>query len=328
MKKQSILLTILLISNGSASFALSRSLQPENHLNNNSQNSAPPASKMFKDLTAKFNYTYIDFNFNSTEGNNYNRFQGHSDLYSTGAENIRIGHGLFSGIYLYRINTRLNNQFQLAPSGFFSGSQTINNNTIFAHLLKTLNSHFFVDISGAYGQNSIVGSTQFTPTVIGFTTSTNHNWFVSMNSMYHKLWKNFILKGNIGALYSQVDAPLSDIVFLDNILPSKKVDPLTNKTVFTFEGAEIGYKINSTLTPFINGSLIQVIEYSNSRSVIPRNVIGVIPQLEMNKNAYKLGGGIAIKHRRFSVRLEHKYYTSGGTFNSYLTTLGLAYHFS
>lgn len=328
MKKQSIILSILLIWNWPMAYASTKSLSQKASPQKNSLNSPQKSSRMFKNLVSKFTYSYIDFDFNSTQGNNYNRFQGHSDLYSAGADSIMIGQNLYAGLYLFKINTHVKSQVQLTPGGPFTGSQTMKNNTIFAHVLKAMNTHVLIDIAGAYGQNTSVSAIQFNPTIIGLANSTNHNWFVGINGIYKTTWKKFLLKGNIGALHSQIESPGADIEFLTPDIPTKTVAPLTNKTVLTAEGAEIGYKLKPNFTPFINGTLVQVIAFSNSRSVIPNHIIGIIPQLEMNQDAYKLGGGIAMRYKHFNLRLEQKYYNAGGTFISNLTTIGIAYHFS
>jgi opacity protein-like surface antigen len=99
--------------------------------------------------------------------------------------------------------------------------------------------------------------------------------------------------------------------------------------VYVLENLELGYRLTPVMTPFINGGLIQVAYFSNSRQIINiANLLGSVPQLEMNKNAFRLGAGISFKLKHLTLRLEQKYYNAAGTFTSNNTLVSLSYQFS
>ena len=128
-------------------------------------------------------------------------------------------------------------------------------------------------------------------------------------------------------MYSQINAGSYPLIFQPT-LPSQIVPALTTKATFLFENAELGYKVTTEMMPFINAGLIQVVQYSNSRPIIANPINGSLPQLNMNQNGFRLGGGVSFNHKQFTLRLEQKYYNAGGTFTSNQTFVGLEYQFS
>jgi len=297
---------------------------------NNLSNSTS-AADFYKQITPELIYSYVDFNFDSTTGINFNRFQGHSNLYSVGADHMLFRRDLIVGLYLFKIDTAVDSQFLLSPGVLNTSEQSINNNTFFGHLLKTFNSRFYLDLAGAYGQNKINTVTQIAPDSdseqTAFSSYINNNWFVSINALYRKPWKKLLLKTNVGALYSQINSG-SYLFTLQSTGTSAIVAPLVNRATLILENAELGYAYNAELMPFINGGLIQVAQFSNSRPIVSAQINGSLPQLNMNKSGYRLGAGLAIKHKTLALRLEEKYYNAGGTFQSYQTLVGLEYQFS
>lgn len=303
-------------------------LSQQDHAHQNATHSSLYTSKRLKEMMPKFLYNYIDFRFLSSTETNFNRFKGHSNVYSAGTDHIKINKKLYAGLYVFQINTAVESEVRLAPGGIVYGSQSISNNTLFGHLLKLFNHHFFIDFSAAYGLNSISGSMLFTPKVTQATSrSTNSNWFAGLTGIYAKSWKKFSGKVSLGGIYSQIISDTS-YSFFEEPIGVKATLPLTTNVLFTFENAEIGYKLNKTFIPFVNAGLIQVPYFSKSRPILTTAIVGGLPQLELNKNAYKVGAGLVFKQKHYDVRLEQRYYNSANTYMSYLTSLGINFRFS
>lgn len=282
-------------------------------------------------ITPALMYSYIDFDFDSTTGVNFNRFQGHSNLYSLGADNFKIIPDLTAGLFVFRVDTIVNSQFLLASSSVIPSHQDIKNNTLFGHIRKRFNTSVDLDIAGGYGQNKISSYSWIglnTPEQI-LSTGNHHsnNWFSSINGFYKKQWTQFSLKAYAGVLYSQIHSGRYAVLFQPN-LDSQNIEPLTNKVTYVMEGAELGYKLNSQLTPFINGGLIQVAQFKNSRATLMTPINGSLPQLNMDQNGFKLGAGFVYTHKQLTLRIEEKYYNAANTYTSYQTLAGLEYHFS
>ncbi|MCL9683653.1 autotransporter outer membrane beta-barrel domain-containing protein [Legionella maioricensis] len=330
MKKQSIVLSILLIWNWTFTYAGSSSLLRNDSPQKNKKSSSEKNKGFVKQIVPKFLYTYLDFNFDSTQGDNFNRFQGFSNLYAAGADHIKLAHNFFAGLYLFRIDTYVQSQVVLAPADLILSKQDIKNNTLFGHLLKAFNQHFYIDLAGAYGQNNISSQTLLTPTPhLGLSHSVNHNWFSSINGIYKYNWKKMTTKLSVGGLYNQVVSDKKYITYPDQDIPVQTVKPLTNKVVYILESLELGYKFTPAMTPFINGGLIQVASFKNSRETINiANILGAVPQLQMNKNAFRIGAGISFKLKQLTLRLEQKYYNAAGTFTSNDTLVSFSYQFS
>lgn len=286
-----------------------------------------------KKITPEMLYGYTDFHFKSSSTGNLNRYNGHSNLYSAGADHLSFGSSVMAGIYYFRIDTAVNSAFLLTPSPVTTTEQNIKNNTLFGHVLKIFTPQIYLDLAAGYGYNQINSYAKIAPDTIdeavGYARNSNNNWFVSANGIYRKGWQKFLLRANFGVLYSQIDTADYHYRFpvLDMKLP---IQALTNKATLLLENAELGYFINPKLMPFINGGLFQVVQFSNSRPIVNQISVvnGSLPQLNMNKDGFRLGGGVSYTHKNVTMRIEEKYYNAGGTFHSYQTLAALEYQFS
>jgi len=325
MQIRSIILSSFLFCNGGIIYADTLPTSPKS----NPKIKTDQSTAMFNQLSLGGLYSYTDFKFDSTVSGNFNRFQGHSNLYSIGAGNARLGHDVSAGIAIFRVDTSFNSQVSL-NSGILpsTGKQTIHNNTLFGHVLKYYKPYVFLDLAAGYGQNKVVSESWImanTPDQqYGYAHTRNTNWFASLTSAYHRPWKKFVLRANARLLYSQANAGRYMFNF-QSVFPAKLIEPMTNKVWFLMENAELGYNLNPTLTPFINGGLIQIVHYANSRPLINLPINSTFPQLSMNKNGFKLGGGVAINYKQLTLRLEEQYYNAGGTYTSTQTIAGFKY---
>lgn len=330
MKIQSIMLLTFLILNGQNANAGETS-QARPNKDQNLSNTTQKSPGRFNQFTPEFLYSYIDFNFDSTTIANYNRFQGHSNLYSVGGEHIKLFQSLYAGIYVLRVNTDLNSQALLIPGLVTHSSQSIRNNTLLGHIRKTISPGFDVDLGAGYGQNKLSGLTYIFPTtvneILGYSNYHSNNWFANINALYRKTWNKTVLKAYAGLLYSRINADSYDFLF-NSGNRFKTIAPLTNKVTYVMEGVELSHKITPVLAPFVNGGLIQVAQFSNSRPTLLTPINGSLPQLNMNRDGYKVGGGLTFNNKQFTIRLEQKYYNAGNTFTSNQTLVAVEYKFS
>ncbi|TAL64232.1 MAG: autotransporter outer membrane beta-barrel domain-containing protein [Legionella sp.] len=312
MKIQSIMMGICLIGNGqmvmAAPVTQNQPTQPSHEM----------CSVIPKGI---FSYGYTDFNFDSTEGLNYLKFQGHSNLFSVGADNIELMPTLYAGVSLFQVNTSMDWQMAVIPGDDSSNSQNIQNNSIFGHVLKQFNSNFFVDVAGAYGRNRISSNviTINTPAPeFGSAIYHNDNWLAGVNGIYRQTYNQFDATASIGYLYSQINSPSYNFTVLSpaTVLP---VEPLTNEVSMITENLEIGDHIRPATRVFINGGLFQVVEFSNSRPVLFTPTVGVLPQLFVDQSGFRLGAGVGVNFHDLNFRLEEKYYNAGNVFTSWQT---------
>lgn len=330
MKVQSAILSIFLLCLGQGVDAETLSGTRNDSIETDVKNGG-----FFQKTTPEFLYGYTDFNFNSLSGYNFNRYKGHSNLYSVGADHISLNSTVMAGLYYFRVDTSLAAKFSFSPTPVVSSDQTIKNSTIFGHALKILTPNIYIDAAGGYGNNQLntyttIGSNELNPVAL-FAHARNNttNWFVSFNGIYRRIWQKLLVRANLGVLYSQIDTP--DYHYLFPATNSRqKVASLTNKATLLLENAEFGYFVNPKLMPFINAGLIQVAGFSESRPIIsPLTVInGTLPQLSMNRSGFRLGGGLAYSYKNIAMRVEEKYYNAGLTFTSYQTLATIEYQFS
>lgn len=288
---------------------------------------------------ADLQYGYANFKFNSFSGNSYNTYKGVSKLYSAGADQAHFA-GFTSGVYIFRVSTTLDSLLTLTPNPPSGSSQLINNNTLFGHIMKSFsNNQFFLDFGAGLGKNSITNNSSLLQGTVspgfGYANYTSNNWFASINAMYNKPWNNFFIKSNVGVLYSQMNTGRYMFYTQTEFPPpyylqsaNYIVDPLLSKATLVFENVEIAYTLFPYVMPFINGSLIQVAQFTNSRPLVTTPINGSLPLLDMNQNGYRVGGGVTFSHKQLKVRIEDKYYNANGVFRSNQILLGLDYQFS
>ncbi len=283
----------------------------------------------FKKITPEFLYSYTDFNFNSNSGENFNKYNGHSNLYSAGVDHLSLTNTMLMGIYYFGIDTVVKSQWFINPGFVTDSSQSLHNNTLFVHILKNVTPNFFTDVAGGYGYNKVSTITQInisSEPLIGQANNNNNNWFASIDAIYRTTWKKFLVRTDMGVLYSEIDSPRYNY-FFPALNKFQTIQPLVNKATLILENAELGYFINSKLMPFISGGLIQVAAFSNNRPLVnPVNEInGSLPQLNMNKNGFRVSGGLVYVYKNVSLRIEEKYYNASKTFHSNQTLAALTY---
>lgn len=274
-------------------------------------------------------YSYTDFKFNSASSGNFNRYFGHSNLYALSGDNVVLMPGLIAGLSILKVDTKVNSKMLVQPSAFTSVRQSIRNYTLFGHVLKNINKQWAVDLSGAYGTNNINTSSILAPgtplTQYGAAKNASSNWFLGLTAAYSKPWKKFLFSANAKVLYSQINSG----AYVFNFAPQNSsllIAPLTNKVTYIMENAELGYHVTPSFMPFVNAGLVQVAQFKNSRPLIVTPINGTLPQLNMNKPGYRVGGGLSFNRKSWSIRLEEQYYNSNNTFKSYQTLLGLKYY--
>ena len=291
---------------------------------NNSKNQTNPNPSiynpnMLSKVSPELLYSYIDFDFDSSEGENFNRFQGSSYLFAIGADHILLPQSLVAGLYVFKIDTNVTSQFLINPGTATFTNQNINNATLFGHVRKSFNPHFDIDLFAGYGQNALKSQTLLfagTPSAtMAFANYGNTDWFTGFNAIYKKSWNKILFKANAGLLYAQVNSPLYGLTF-QPVLTPQLVAPGYTKATYVTEVVEFGYRLNDRLLPFINAGLIQVPGF-NTNTVFGRNtIIGSLPQLNLDKSGYKVGGGLTYTHKDFTVRVEQKYYNADNTYTS------------
>ena len=248
-----------------------------------------------------------------------------------GGDNIQLFPNLNAGVAILTVNTALHSQFTLNPGAPTNAATTIDNNTLFSHISKTINKNLLIDLAGAYGENRIRSSSTINPgtsnTTFSNSRNTSANGFVSLSGFYGLSWKRFSLGLSALGLYNQLHNNQFNIQYLNN-QQNSFAPSLNNRLFLLSEGAEIGYQYTPEIRPFINAGLIQLPFYKNSSALSTPVVNGLLPQLDANKGGYRLGGGVSFIKKRFMLRIEEQYYNSASTFISWQTAVLVKYSFA
>ncbi|VEG89611.1 autotransporter outer membrane beta-barrel domain-containing protein [Legionella spiritensis] len=290
------------------------------------------SSETLERLTPELLYSYLNFKFDSTSGNNFNRFHGHANQYGIGGNYVWFKKkNVLTGLYIFNVDTYASSQFFVTGNNPTALRQSIHNQTLLGHVLKSFNPNLFLDISGAYGinkQNYQMDTTLSNGVnLFGTAHSRNSTWFASLAAIYSKSVKTFLITANARVLYSSTNSGNYTFKFQDPFPPGKVAPQRTNVT-WIMENLELDYKWKEGIVPFVNGGLIQVARFANDRQIIITPVNGALPQLSLNKDGFRVGGGVQLKYKSLYVRLEQKYYSAGGSYTNNLTLIKLKYKMS
>ena len=274
---------------------------------------------------------YNDFKFNSSTAGSYNRFQGHSDLFLVGGHDEKLKEDVSAGILFYNLSTRITSNVLLAPTSLVTTNQKITNNNVMAHVLKQIKPNLYIDLLGNYGQSSLSYLTTIDANTANAQVSSakNHasNWFVSVTGEHVHPWRQLILKGFLSLLHSETSlSPYNYYFTPSNATP---VASISNQATFLLENAEITYAASSHIQPFINGGLLQVLQYSNSRPIVSNVIlVGTLPEFNINQNGFRVGGGVSLFYKKIILRLEQQYDQRGTVYHSNQTIAAITYTMS
>lgn len=276
-------------------------------------------------------YAYNDFKFDSTTAGGFNRYKGHANFYSIGGNNVRLNNYFSAGLSAYWINTSVHSKLLLPGFSFSSTDQSITNNSLYGHILTQLNPSFFFDVAGGYGQNTqrFHTTVQFSEQVAHFATANNrgNNWFISGAALYGKQLNKFSFNANVGILHTEVNQRPYYLNFVDYIA-TQFVDRFRTNVTFVLENAELGYQMTPAFKPFVNGGLLQVANFDNNQRLVPVDFVGPFPGINLDKNGYKVGGGVDLTYKLYSLRVEQQYFKRGGIYSSNQTTVTLTANFA
>lgn len=305
MKKQRTALALLCMLHLVLAFSKPAPVRPEKE---KSVSNLPPVS-----LHAM--YASRDFVFNTSSAIGTSHFNGHSDLYLVGANTLKLTETLFGGLFINKVDTSVT----LTLSPFASSQQRIRSNSVFAHVLKRVKPHIFVDFMAGLGQNTLAYTRLFAdnpriPT-IGYGNGHSTDWFTSIKGAYSRNWKNLLFTGNIGSLHCEVDQEPFAYLFFPGV-PPINIPSSNTRASFLLESGELAYQLTPSIQPFVTGGLIQVLQFFNSHSSIGTSTIGSLPEINLNQNGYEAGIGLAWKHKQYLLRFEQQHYSRGGVYQS------------
>lgn len=273
-------------------------------------------------------YSFQDFKFNTTKSSNFNRYQGHTNLYGLGVHDTMLAHDLIAGLSIYQFNTRINAQTLVNQPIATYSKQSIDNNSLSGHILKKYQEHIYVDLSAGLGQNKLHYATQIDRQTnseqLGIGHSRSNGWFTSLNAIYSKPWHKIHMLGSVGFLYNDVTQKGYSLSFTPTGTISQ-IPQLTNQSSFALENTEIGYELTDNIQPFVNAGLLQVLQFSNSRPVITDIGLGSLPEFNVDNNGYHAGAGFVAQYKSWHLRLEQQYNQRGNRFHSNLSLASLTY---
>ncbi|WP_019216427.1 hypothetical protein [Legionella tunisiensis] len=292
-------------------------------------NPSKDTNKLFSQIMPEIFYSYFDLNYNSRAGNNFSHFGGHANKYGFAVNTLMLSTNTLAGIYLYKVDTKINSTSLLNPFPLTRTYQDTKNNSVLLHIARSYTNWLVVDLAGGYGNNrlniisNILSETPNSQT--GFAHVNNNNWFTSASVLFYKEINKFYITGNVGTLYSRYNAP-SYTLYYPTI--STRIPQNINTVLWIFENANLYYPITDYVSPFISGGLLQVAKYSDSNPFNVTLVNGSLPQLTLDKNAYRLACGVQFTHRSLGMRLGYEYYNAGSIFITKQLKAQLSFNFA
>jgi hypothetical protein len=263
------------------------------------------------------NEGYMTFDYNSTKGASYKRYNGHSNVLGLDVGFIPVAANLFAKLNLITINTGLN------------ASQSINNiltesyvktrgNVVDLTLLRPISEHWFITADGGYGRTKSDNEATLAPgtpnQVTGYFRSNGDVANMAATLLYKKsiFNLNYQTFGNIA--YSRVQVDESTVRYSTSNAVGHNPE-FINNAVFSREGMELSYTLNKRIEPFINAGLIQVLKNTYNQNIVPASATGPLPQLVLDNGGYNLGAGANFLGGLLRIGYQ---YNHRGPFNSHL----------
>lgn len=251
-----------------------------------------------------------DFKFDSSTLLQNNNLTTHPAIYG---QQFQFNRRLSGGLFVYRTDSPM--QALSLPS---SVSSSVNqNNNLYMHLLTRLMSHLFFDVAGGYGSN--VSNAKYYLSNQQNLNGYSKNWFASAAALFTHTWKEFVFSANLSAMRgdAQQDPYTPYLSYRSTLVPNN----LAKMSSFLQENAEIRYRGNPFVQPFIAGGLLQIIDANNlSANAVP---FSPLPEFNQDLNGYKVGGGLAFNYKQYIFRLEQQYYQRGNLYHGNQSTLSV-----
>jgi hypothetical protein len=270
-------------------------------------------------------YSYSDFKYNSSTFNIINKFEGHSNLYLLGGNNLVLNKETTMGLFIYKLDSYVSfTQSTLA----FTNTQN-NNNTLFAHVSRQIKPSLYIDLAGGYGVNKLnvqtIPTDSITRIPIGYAHSRGNNWFATLKAIRDFSWKEFGLVASVAALHAEANQGAYRFYIVSNPSANNGVRALNSTSSFLLENVEITYKHSPKIQPFIDGGLIQVIQPANINPDLAAASVGSSPNpgVNLNKNGFSFGGGFSVQYKKIGLRIDQQYYQRGTVYHSNQSTFSL-----
>lgn len=221
---------------------------------------------------------------------------------------------LAGGVFVYHTDSPLQ-ALALPPSVMNAAPQ---NGNLYVHLLTKLMHHLFFDVAGGYVQdNTNVAHFYYNN---AYNKGYSKNWFASAAALFTHTWKEFVFNANLSALRGDAQQDPYNAYFAYNN-PWQTANGLSNKMSFIQENAEIQYRGNSFVQPFIGGGLLQVIDANTP--LMMTSTFSPMPEWNQDLTGYKVGGGLAFNYKQYVFRLEQQYYQRGNLYHGNQSTLSV-----
>ncbi len=217
-----------------------------------------------------------------------------------------------NGLFLYKLGST--NTKKLVPTYFLTTIHNVKQaHNFYGHLFGQILQHFFVDLAGGNDINADILSSTWKMPYYKNDNVYNKDWVASATALFAHTWKEFMFNANIGLTHTMIDKHELALNAIQPWAPVKQ-----NHAYYTQENAELSYQINSTLRPFIDGGILQLLNFNN---VIKPNWLSTLSNFDVN--TYKIGGGIALNYKQYMVRLEQQYFQQGNAYLGNQSTISL-----
>lgn len=267
------------------------------------------------------NYNVLDFKFDSARLLS----QDHqTNTYGADLNHFQLNQKPSSGFFIYKMDSELSSQLRQLSLPVPDSGKSMYSNSIYAHLITRFMQHLFFDLAGGYGQNHLGYNSGVNLNYWGrngYSSALSKNWYASASALFTHTWKEFVFNANLQALHGDLEQDAYTLNFMAN--PASQVSSkLNNNVSYLEENAEISYKVNDRVQPFIGGGFLQVFDLNSHQTVSPL-FSSAISDYNLDMNGYKLGGGLAFNYKQYVFRLEQQYFQRGNIYHGNQSTLSV-----
>ncbi len=251
---------------------------------------------LIKFMGPNVGYDYNDFKFNSTNGSNYKRYNGHTNSYRIGGSTIILGtksapSPAFGRIVISQRFTRISGDTLIAPAARLQNFNDIEYTNFDLGIKKPISKNVYFGVAGQYSYGRVRSDYTRGGSQTGIARSVVNNLSGSISLAGMKDVGYFKLVGDLTLAEVRTVTPSSTITWV-NPAEIQTVNKVSRSSTWSKEMVRVSYHAKLNFTPYINAGLIQNLVAPN---VTLTTITSNLPQLNVFKNGYNLGGGASIK---------------------------------
>lgn len=245
------------------------------------------------------------------------RFESQYDFHNSFAQN--------DGFFIYK-RPRLG--LNVAHTRYFMKALALEDSSSSwsASVFQRIVQHFMIDLaSDAHMQETPFMPNELVRAVEQVNAS--RNWLATISAMFVHTWKEIAFRSELQYAQAPQWSAFAKTAnaYRYQWQPAQPYGLKPAQGSMLAERAEVSYKLNDAVEPFLSGAMLQSVQAPGIISAQTRNISSLWPRFDAN--IYGVGAGLALNFKRYQLRLEEQRYQSASMQAFHQSTVSLHVNF-